>query len=90
MGKKRISIEHISHNPEVTHALVVVWEQQKVEGKMQEQPIGEDSISFPTSLTPEEIIVKVKETAKQIISQNAEAKAIRTKLNKLLQKESVE
>lgn len=90
MGKKRISIESIRRNPETTTALVVVWEKQKVEGETQEVPIGEQTVSYPSSLSNEEALIKIKQAAKEIVAIAHEAKTTREQLNKLLEKESVE
>lgn len=90
MGKKRISIESIAVSEEKTNALVVVFEEQEVEGETQEVPLGEESITFDSKLPKPEVLPLIKEAAKRIVAKAKEAKDTRAELNKLLEKEKVE
>lgn len=90
MGKKRISVESVRRNLDTTQATVVVWEKQKVEGETQEVPVGEKSIQFSNNLPDKEIITLIAQAARDIVAIATEAKTMRERLNKALEKEIVE
>ncbi|GAI84029.1 unnamed protein product, partial [marine sediment metagenome] len=47
MVKKRVSVESVRNSPEQISIVVVAWDKQKVEGKMQDVPLGEKALTFP-------------------------------------------
>ncbi len=84
---KRVSVESVKNGPERIDILVVAWDKQMVEGKPQEVPLGEKSISFPGGTKPADMLDSIKEAAKQIEESANQAKETRTELNKLLEEE---
>lgn len=87
MSKSRISVESVRNNPERVDILVVAWSKQLVEGKEQEVPLGEKSLSFPSGTKPLDMLDKIKEAGEQIKEAANQAKETRVELNKLLQAE---
>ncbi len=87
MSTKRISVESCRNSPESIQLMVVAWDEQEVEGKPQEVPLGEKSLTFAVGTKPKDMLKAIKEAGKQIEETAAQAKAIRTDLNKLLQEE---
>ena len=89
MGKKTITIESLAKGESETHALVVVREEVKVEGKKVQQPIGEKAISFSNSLSNANVVQLVKAAAVDISKAASDAKTKREALNKLLETEEL-
>ncbi|GAI92464.1 unnamed protein product, partial [marine sediment metagenome] len=87
MVKKRISVESVRNSPESIQLIVVAWDKQKVEGKMQDVPLGEKATTFPGGTKPADMLDKIREAGEQIEEAAAQAKEIRTELNQLLQEE---
>ena len=87
MGKKRISVESVRNSPEQVNIMVVAWDKQMVEGKEQEIPLGEKSLTFRGGTKPADMLDAIREAGEQIEEAAAQAKEIRTELNKLLQEE---
>ena len=90
MGKKSMEITGISIGPENTQALVVVYEEQELEGEIQKVPLGEATISFPSKLADLKVTQQVRATARDIIKKSDEARDKRAALNKLLETEAIE
>ena len=90
MGIKRVSVESCRNSPEQVDLLVVAWDKQIVEGKEQEVPLGEKSLSFPGGTKPADMLDAIREAGKQIEEAADQAKEIRTELNKLLKEEVAE
>ena len=86
MSKKRISVESCRNSPERIDLMVVAWDEQEVEGKAQEVPLGEKALAFPAGTKPKDMLEKIREAGEQIEEAAANAKEIRTELNELLQK----
>lgn len=86
MAKRRISVERVSNNPQETLVQVVVWEKRKVEGEMQEVPLGQQPLSFPANTEPEDMMPRIRAAARDIEALADKAKTTRAKLNKLLEK----
>ena len=84
---KRVSVESVRNSPESIQLLVVAWDTQKIEGKDQEVPMGEKSLTFPGGTKPKDMLEKIREAGEQIEETAANAKEIRTELNELLQEE---
>jgi len=89
MSKRVTSIQSVARGAEDSRALVVVSEEQESDGELQMMPIGEAPIAFSNKLTDKQILKLVKDTAKQIEKKADEAKALRERLNALLEKEEV-
>lgn len=89
MGKKRVSVENVRNSPDQVRVLVVAWDKQMVEGKEQEVPLGEKSISFPGGTKPRDMLDSIREARKQIEEAASQAKEIRAELNQLLLEEGV-
>ena len=87
MGTKRVSVESCRNSPEQVQLMVVAWDTQLVEGKAQEIPLGEKSLSFPGGTKPADMLDAIREAGKQIEEAAAQAKEIREELNKELQAE---
>lgn len=88
MGKKRVSVESVRNSPERVDVLVTAWDKQKIEGKLQEVPLGEKAISFPSGTRPADMLNSIREAGEQIEEAANQAKEIRTELNQLLQEEA--
>lgn len=84
---KRVSVESVKNSPERVDILVVAWDKKKVEGKMQEVPLGEKSLSFPGGTKPKDMLKSIREAGVQIEEAATQAKEIRTELNKELSEE---
>jgi len=84
MGKKRVSVESCRNSPEQVQIMVVAWDTQKVEGKSQEVPLGEKSLTFPGGTRPADMLDAIREAGEQIEAAATQAKDIRTELNRLL------
>ena len=87
MVKKRVSVESCRAGSEAIQLNVVAWEMQLIEGKDQEVPIGEMSLSFPPGTKPVDMLDRVREAGEQIAEAATNAKEIREELNKELQEE---
>lgn len=90
MEKKRVSVASVTNGPDRIDLLVVAWDTLEVEGREQEVPLGEKSVSFPAGTKPADMIDAIKEAGEQIEEVAAQAKEIRTDVNRLLQKETPE
>jgi len=90
MSKRAISVQSVARGAEDSRALVVVSEEQEVNGELQAVPVGEAPIAFSNKLTDKQILELVKDTTKQIEKKADEAKALRERLNVLLEKEAKE
>jgi len=88
MSKKRISVESVRNSPESIQLMVVAWDKQKVEGELQDVPLGEKSLTFPGGTKPADMLDSIREAGKQIEGAADQAKEIRTELNKLLQEKA--
>lgn len=87
MGKARLSVESVRNSPEQVQLMVVAWDKQKVEGKEQDVPLGEKALAFPGGTKPAGMLEDIRKAGEQIEEAAAQAKDIRTELNKLLQEE---
>lgn len=85
MVKKRVSVESVRKNPENIVLNVVAWDTVKVEGKDQEVPLGEKTLTFQDGTKPEAMLATIREAGEQIQEAADQAKNIRTELNELLQ-----
>lgn len=88
MAKTRISVESVRNSPDRVQVLVVAWDKQLVEGKEQEVPLGEKSLTFPGGTKPRDMLDSIKEARVQIEEAASEAKEIRIELNELLAEEA--
>ncbi len=84
---KRISVESCRNSPESIQLMVVAWDEQEVEGKPQEVPLGEKALTFPGGTKPKDMLDTIREAGEQIEEAAANAKEIRTELNALLLEE---
>ncbi len=85
---KRVSVESVKNSPERVDVFVVAWDKQLVEGKEQEVPMGEKSLSFPGGTKPADMLDAIREAGEQIEEAANQAKEIRTELNKELREET--
>lgn len=90
MPKRRTSVERVINDGRKLVARVVVFESQKIEGEMQEIPIGEQQLTFALTTTEDEMLPRIKAAARDIEALADKAKDTRAKLNKLLEKGSGE
>jgi len=86
MPKTRVSVESCRSSQEQIQLMVVAWGKQMVNGKQQEVPLGEKSLSFPGDTKPADMLDAIREAGEQIEEAANQAKGIREELNKLLEK----
>lgn len=85
MSAKRVSVESCRNSPDSVQLMVVAWDKQEVEGKMQEVPLGEKALTFPGGTKPADMLDTIREAGEQIEQAADQAKEIRAELNKALQ-----
>jgi len=84
MVKRRVSVEGVRSSPQEHNVHVVVYEEQTVDGKPQEVPIGERFITIKADTIVSAILPQIRKAEREIVELAEKARNLRQELNELL------